>query len=162
MSPVLAALILLVALSADPPTPPHHPSGVIAFLGPRTVPRAAGPSRPLKPRVIVFFDYAEPETDGSSVSPDARATLAKHAKLLKGSKRVTLVGRSDEFGTFGRNQVLAQRRVALIEDYLKNLVAGLQIDVHLAPVERKPIPNAVTDERCSYYLNRAVDIIIED
>ena len=71
----------------------------------------------------IFFDF-----DSHTLSPAARATLAKDAEILKqkGSVKIRIEGNCDELGSDDYNLSLGESRAKAAMNYLKSL--GIQAD----------------------------------
>jgi peptidoglycan-associated lipoprotein len=70
------------------------------------------------PLADIHFDY-----DQASLSPEAQATLADHAKWLSahGGAKVRVEGHCDERGTVEYNLALGERRAQVTREYLVQL-----------------------------------------
>lgn len=158
---LMVALLTGNVVFSDPPVRPH-PSGVIALLGPRTVPRPSGPARPYERRILVLFDYGIPATDGESMPDKVRTTLDRHKAELQKAGKVVLVGRADEYATYARTEELARRRAEMVAHFIKAMPHGPALEIQIMPVKREPLPGPDTEERCSYHLDRTVDIVIAE
>ena len=101
----------------------------------------------------VYFDH-----DASSLRPDAMATLARNAEVMKGKPANTyfrIEGNCDERGTQEYNLALGERRALAVRSYLISLGVDGQKMLTCSFGEEKPEVSGSTE--AAYAKNRCVD-----
>lgn len=104
----------------------------------------------------VFFD-----TDSSSLSPTATATLDKQAVWLNrySNYRILIEGHADERGTREYNIALGARRAAVVENYLESRgVAASRLTTKSFGKER---PVAICDNISCWSQNRRAVTVVQ-
>jgi peptidoglycan-associated lipoprotein len=149
-----AAVALLVACTATPPTP-------APTAAPMAPPMASGPAPGSQEDLVatagdrVYFD-----TDRSTLSTEAQDTLGKQAAWLAkyGQVAVQVAGNCDERGTEEYNIALGQRRANAARDYLvAKGVAGSRITT-ISYGKDRPIDPASTPEAWAQNRNATTSV----
>jgi peptidoglycan-associated lipoprotein len=150
-----ALVVLVVAVAACSRTPN---AGLNTGLGNQTP--GAGTPGSQQEFLVSVGDRVFFETDSSSLTPEAQATLQKQAQWLNqySNYRIMIEGHADERGTREYNVALGARRAAVVVNYLVSLgVAAQRIQSQSFGKER---PVAIcNDISCWSQNRRAVTVV---
>lgn len=103
----------------------------------------------------VYFDF-----DQATLRDDARATLNRHAEILKANPKVNVLieGHCDERGTEDYNLALGERRAERVRSYLQSLGIGSERMRTISYGESQP--KAMGSDESAWSQNRRAHFVL--
>jgi len=147
-----AMVALLVAVAACSRTPVTG----VGNLGPN-----GGPPGSQQEFLVTVGDRVFFDTDSSSLTPTATATLDKQAAWLNryGNYKILIEGHADERGTREYNIALGARRASVVVNYLESKgVASARLTMKSFGKER---PVAICDDISCWSQNRRAVTVVQ-
>lgn len=149
-----AMLLFVVAIAACSRTPNTMPTGV-GNLGP-----GGGAPGSQQEFLVSVGDRVFFETDSSSLTAEASATLDKQAAWLNqyGNYRIMIEGHADERGTREYNIALGARRASIVVNYLVSRGVNAQRITSKSFGKERPVA-ICNDISCWSQNRRAVTVV---
>jgi peptidoglycan-associated lipoprotein len=140
---LLAAMFMAVSCSSKPPVEEEQPPITEPEPPPPPPPPPVEEPEPPPPPVEIVLETVYFDFDKYNLKPEAKATLANNAQVLKDNSEVTILieGHCDERGTQEYNLALGEKRANSARDYLVDLgIAASRIRVISYGYERPVDP----------------------
>jgi peptidoglycan-associated lipoprotein len=156
-----ALIGLVIAVAACSRTPNTLPTGVGNVGGPGSGMNGAGAPGSQQEFLVTVGDRVFFETDSSSLTAEAQATLDKQAAWLNryGNYRIMIEGHADERGTREYNIALGARRASVVVNYLVSRgVAANRIQSQSFGKER---PVAICNDISCWSQNRRAVTVVQ-
>jgi peptidoglycan-associated lipoprotein len=153
---LLTSALVIAGCSSDPATTPSSASSLSS---------STGASSSVGTNSLKYFnetvgDSVFFETDSSTLSSEAQATLQRQAQWLKINKATKIVveGHADERGTREYNIALGARRAAATRSFLQNLGVESSRLKTVSYGKERPV-DACSSETCWTVNRRSVSVV---